>query len=106
MVINFLRRALFLGLFIPAMVLGAQDTTVVLLRHAERQSFFDADSPLSEAGARRALALVPLLEAFRPEVLYVSDLKRTQQTVAPVAAKLRKTPLARPKDGGESKSET
>jgi phosphohistidine phosphatase SixA len=102
MVINFLRRALSAGLFMLSMALDAQGTTVVLLRHAERQSLFDGDAALSEAGTRRAQALVPLLENFRPTALYVSDLKRTQQTLVPTATKLHKLPLVRPKDGSEA----
>lgn len=82
--------------------LGAQDTTVVMLRHAERRSLFDGDSPLAEAGLRRAQGLVPLLEQFKPAALYTSDLKRTQQTLAPVAAKLGLAPLVRAKDGSEA----
>ena len=55
-------RASLLAL-VSALVPGlqAQDTTVVLLRHAERQSLLDEDSPLSQIGQARARALVPLL---------------------------------------------
>jgi phosphohistidine phosphatase SixA len=82
--------------------LGAQDTTVVVLRHAERQSLLDSHSLLSDAGLRRAQNLVPLLETFRPSALYASDLERTQQTLAPVAAKLGMKPLIRPRGGSEA----
>jgi phosphohistidine phosphatase SixA len=95
------RRFAFFFCFF-AVLLGAQDTTVLLLRHAERQSIFDGDSPLAEAGLRRAQALVPLLEGFRPTVICTSDRKRTQQTMAPVAAKLGLVPLVRPKGGSEA----
>ena len=77
--------------------LWAQDTTVVLLRHAERVSLMDDDSPLSPAGQARAQALVPLLSEFHPTWLYASDHQRTQQTLAPTAAKLGLVPLLRPK---------
>ena len=79
-------------------LLGAQDLTVVLFRHGERVSIWDGDSPLSEAGERRAQALVPLLESFHPSALYASDKQRTQQTLAPLAAKLGLKPAVRPKD--------
>lgn len=82
--------------------LGAQDTTVILLRHAERTSLFDEDPPLSEAGARRTQALVPLLEGFRPAVLYTSELQRTQLTLAPLAAKLGQKPQVRMKAASEA----
>lgn len=89
--------SLFL-LLVLSVYLQAQDTTVVLLRHAERASLFDEDSPLSEAGYRRAQALVPLLEAFHPAVLFASNRVRTQQTLAPLAAKLGMQPTIRSKD--------
>ncbi len=98
-----LRHSFLLGCLLAlAVALGAQDTTVVVLRHAERQSLLDSNSRLSEAGLRRAQHLVPLLEALRPSVLYASDLERTQQTLAPVAAKLGMKPLIRPKGGSEA----
>lgn len=99
-----LSRAVALAclLCLAAVGLDGQDTTVVLFRHAERQSLFDADSPLSEAGLRRAQALVPLLEGFHPSKLCTSDLKRTQQTMAPSAQKLGLIPLVWPKEGGEA----
>ncbi|WP_243300650.1 histidine phosphatase family protein [Geothrix oryzisoli] len=90
---------LFAWLLLSAAGLIAQDTTVVLLRHAERQSIFDGDSPLAEAGRRRADALVPLLAGFHPTALYTSELQRTRQTLAPTAAKLGLVPLVRPKEG-------
>lgn len=80
-------------------LLGARDTTVILVRHAERQSMWDSDSPLSDAGRRRAVALAPRLAAFQPSALYVSRLQRTQQTLAPLAARLGLAPEAFPKDG-------
>lgn len=95
-----LRHGLVLAFLIAlAVILGAQDTTVVLFRHAERQSLFDGDSPLSAAGLRRAQALVPLLVGFQPIAVYTSDLRRTQQTMAPTALQLGLIPLVRPKDG-------
>lgn len=90
-------RSLLALLF--AAFLGAADTTVVLVRHAERQSIWDADSPLAEAGLRRAQALVPQLAAFHPVALYTSDLQRTRQTLAPLAARLDLVPMTFPKHG-------
>ncbi|WP_243287883.1 SixA phosphatase family protein [Geothrix terrae] len=90
---------LLLWLTVAAVGLAAQDTTVVLVRHAERQSLWDGDSPLAEAGLRRAQALAPVLAGFHPAALYTSELRRTQQTLAPTAARLGLAPLVRPKDG-------
>lgn len=89
-------------LWVMAACLGAQDMTVVLLRHAERQSLLDEDSPLAASGVRRAQALVPLLGGFKPTVLYTSDRIRTQQTLAPLATELGLKPLIRTKDSSES----
>jgi len=96
------RRLLLACCLTFAMGLGAQSITVILLRHAERQSLFDGDSPLNEAGQDRAQKLVPLLSAFNPTVLYSTDLKRTQQTLAPLAGHLGMKVLARAKDGSEA----
>ena len=98
---------LFHRLFFPCLLalavgLSAQDTTVVMLRHAERESLFDGDSPLAEAGLRRARGLVSLLEGFHPAALYTSDLRRTQQTLAPLAANLSLVPHVRPKQETEA----
>jgi broad specificity phosphatase PhoE len=45
---------------------------------------------------------VPLLEVFQPVALYTSDLRRTQQTLAPTATKLGLVPKVRPKDGSRA----
>lgn len=70
-------------------------TTVVVVRHAEKLSETDPDTPLSEAGRFRAEALVPQLAAFRPDALVVSQRRRTAETLAPLAARLGLTPLVR-----------
>ncbi len=73
----------------------APATTIVLLRHAEKASDSDPDSPLSEAGRARARALAPQLAAFRPDALMVSQRRRTQETLAPLAERLHLQPLVR-----------
>lgn len=88
--------ALLLG---AASGLSAQETVVALVRHAERQSLWDDDSPLSEAGLRRSQALAGLLSELHPAALFTSNLQRTRQTLAPTAARLKLAPQARPKDG-------
>jgi phosphohistidine phosphatase SixA len=70
-------------------------TTVVIVRHAEKADDRDPDSPLSEAGHARARALVPQLAAFAPQALVVSQRRRTAETLAPLAAHLKLTPLVR-----------
>jgi hypothetical protein len=80
----------------------AQDTTVVVVRHAEKASLTDLDTPLSEAGERRAQALAAQLAAFHPTVLYASERRRTQQTLAPTARRLGLTPHLRSSDAPEA----
>lgn len=70
------------------------DTTVIILRHAERLSD-DKDSLLSDAGQARARALVPWLTALKPDVVIVSELQRTRQTVAPFLEKTKRVALIR-----------
>ena len=96
-----MRGVLLLLLLVPGLAacrppeLRRDVTTVVLVRHAEKASDSDPDSPLSEAGRARARALVPQLEAFRPDALIVSQRQRTAQTLAPLAEKLGMAPLVR-----------
>lgn len=66
----------------------AGPTTVILVRHAERDSFFAADSPLSKKGQSRAAGLAYLLDQYQPVALFASDRVRTQQTLRPLADRL------------------
>lgn len=64
----------------------AQDKLVFVVRHAEKASATDPDSPLSTAGQARAVALAEALrDAGLTDVLATSRV-RTQQTGAPSAA--------------------
>lgn len=91
--------------FTLAVGLFAQDTTVVMVRHAEKASATDPDSLLSAKGHQRAVALVAQLSAFRPTVLYVSERQRTQQTMAPTATRLGMKPLIHSSDAPEALAE-
>ena len=73
--------------FLLALSLGAQDTVVIFLRHAEKTRRGDA-AELTVAGHRRAAALPLDLLPYRPVALFASDRRRTQQTLAPLAARL------------------
>ncbi len=80
---------------LPQHLPGAQaPTKVIILRHAERLSD-DKDTPLSEAGQARARALVPWLKSLKPDVVIVSELQRTRQTVAPFLEATHSTALVR-----------
>jgi phosphohistidine phosphatase SixA len=79
-------RILCLSLVLSAGLL-AQDTVVVLLRHAEKVRKGDS-ALLSETGHRRAASLPGQLVPFAPSALFVSNLERTQQTLEPLSKAL------------------
>jgi len=71
--------------------LAAQGSVVIFLRHAEKSSK-RTNAELSRVGQQRARRLVERLSPFRPIALFASDLRRTQQTLEPLAQHL-KVPL-------------
>jgi 2,3-bisphosphoglycerate-dependent phosphoglycerate mutase len=76
---------------------SATTTTVVLLRHAEKQAGAIDDAPLTPQGEQRALRLAGMFgdaEAFgRVRRIYVTDMRRTQQTAAGLAQRLNLAPV-------------
>jgi phosphohistidine phosphatase SixA len=62
--------------------------TVFLARHAERSGDMDSDPPLSPAGRERAELLARMLADAGIRRIYTSELKRVQETAAPLARKL------------------
>lgn len=66
-------------------------TTVLLVRHADRQGSADALSP---GGTARAQELADVLEKSGISAIYTSEAVRTQQTAAPTASLLGITPTA------------
>jgi broad specificity phosphatase PhoE len=63
-------------------------TTIYVVRHAERLSEDDRDSPLSPAGAARARALVEALGESGVDAIYVTQYQRTFRTAEPLATHL------------------
>jgi phosphohistidine phosphatase SixA len=64
-------------------------TTVILVRHAEKNTEANNPNPdLSPAGQRRAQELVRVLENSGITAIFASQFVRTQQTVQPLANKL------------------
>lgn len=62
-------------------------TTVILVRHAEKDTAQDTNDPsLSESGRRRATALAHALADTPLDAVVVSQFRRTQETVQPTAA--------------------
>lgn len=72
-------------------------TRVLILRHAEKADPNDWNTDLSSPeGFTRAKAWVDILSDRAPDVLYVSNLQRTQHTLQPTADALGLTPQIRP----------
>ena len=75
---------------------SATTTTIVLVRHAEKQVGAITDAPLSPEGEVRASRLTQLLggseEFGRIGKIYVTNTRRTQQTAAGLAQRLGLTP--------------
>lgn len=68
----------------PAPAPPAGTTTVILVRHAEKVSK-NRYASLTHEGRRRAAALATELAARKPAALFSSDLKRSQETLRPLA---------------------
>jgi broad specificity phosphatase PhoE len=71
-------------------------TTVIFVRHADTDQTMgapDADPPLNERGRARAELLADFLEDIDvvagPNAIYASDKRRTQETAAPLAQRLK-----------------
>lgn len=72
-------------LFVP--VVGAQ-STIFLVRHAEKAQDGGKDPALSQAGVARAEMLRKILSDAGITAIYATEFKRTQQTAAPLAKAL------------------
>lgn len=75
---------------------SATTTTIVLIRHAEKQLGAIDDAPLTPQGELRAARLAQMFgdaDAFgRVQRIYVSDTRRSQQTAASLAQRLNLKP--------------
>jgi broad specificity phosphatase PhoE len=75
---------------------SATTTTIVLIRHAEKQVGAISDAPLSPPGEVRAARLAQMFGDASPfgrvQKIYVTDTRRTQQTAAGIAQRLGLTP--------------
>src|SRR4051812_23445880 len=68
-------------------------TTVVVVRHAEKQLDKGDDPSLTPAGQEHAKALAKLLDRQKIDAIFTSDMKRTQETAAPLATAKKVTPV-------------
>ena len=76
--------------FVLSVVFGkAQTTTIILVRHAEKDTtqpnatMMTADPPLTKAGRVRSESLVTVLKVYKPDIIYSTNYTRTKATVAP-----------------------
>lgn len=78
---------LVLAVLLPAGQALAQNTTVFVVRHAEKDASNPAERnpPLSEEGRQRAGALLKTLEKEVLSAVFSTGFMRTQQTVTPLA---------------------
>lgn len=92
-----------LGVVLAAgwLVISWGNTTVVLVRHAEKLP--DGQDPgLSGEGRARAERLAQMLGRAGLDAIYVSEAKRTQETAAPLAAATGVEPQPVPAEQGGS----
>ncbi len=77
---------------LTANLAGAQTKTVVLVRHAEKDTTIadDPDPDLSQAGRERAERLEAAVRRYRPYVLFATATARARRTIEPVAARWKK----------------
>jgi broad specificity phosphatase PhoE len=89
-----LAAALSPGLVLLAVFAGGcrAPTTLVLVRHADRDPKRDALTP---AGVSRAADLARVAAKLAPAAIYHSDTQRTRDTAAPLARALGLTPIER-----------
>lgn len=73
----------------PTLVSGQ---TIILVRHAEKADAPKDDPALSEAGQRRAAALTVALQDSKVSAVFTTQLRRTQETAAPLARAAGVTP--------------
>lgn len=67
-------------------------TTVVVVRHAEKQNDGSKDPELTALGETRAERLAAMLSQTEPAAIYATQYRRTQDTVRPLAERTR-TPM-------------
>jgi len=90
---RFILFLLLAGLFASAAV---AQSTIFIVRHAEKAASGGDNPDLSEAGRARAESLANTLKDAGLSAIFVTDFKRTQQTAAPLAKMLHLDPAIVP----------
>jgi broad specificity phosphatase PhoE len=65
-----------------------QTTTVILVRHAEKEAEPAADPPLTAEGAARAAALIDAVGDAGISAIFATQYARTKKTAEPIASRL------------------
>lgn len=80
--------------FVTLLCLSAATSaqTIILVRHAEKADAPKDDPGLSDAGQRRAAALAAALKDSNVSAIFTTQLRRTQETAAPIAKAAGVTP--------------
>jgi broad specificity phosphatase PhoE len=78
---RFVFSLLLLGLFVSA---AAAQSTIFVVRHAEKAKSDGNDPDLSEAGRARTESLAKILKDANITAIYATEFKRTQQTAEPL----------------------
>jgi broad specificity phosphatase PhoE len=84
-----------LALFVSTAV-GIAEPIAIVVRHAEKDTTGGANPDLSPAGRARAEALARIVAQAGITRVFTSEIKRTQQTAAPVVEALHITPKVVP----------
>jgi broad specificity phosphatase PhoE len=84
-------KRLFLSLLLLAVCVSATSaqSTIFIVRHAEKAESAGNDPGLSDLGRTRADALAKMLKDAGITAIYATEFKRTQQTAAPLAKALQ-----------------
>jgi broad specificity phosphatase PhoE len=92
------RPALIISILLLLVGVAAANTAPVIfvVRHAEKANGGGNDPDLSPEGQKRADALAHILKDSQITSVFVTELKRTQQTAAPTAKAADLTPIVVP----------
>ncbi|MFN6964732.1 MAG: SixA phosphatase family protein [Pyrinomonadaceae bacterium] len=85
---SFKLAGLVLAMIFLTGIAAAQNKTILLVRHAEKdtsESVDQNDPPLTDAGRARAERLLAILKRYKVGTVYSTDFRRTRETAGPVA---------------------
>jgi broad specificity phosphatase PhoE len=87
-----MHRILSAALLMASLPSFASAATILLIRHAERNPGMSPDVLLNAAGEQRAKDLADVMKDANIKRIYVTEVRRTQQTAEPLAAQLHLKP--------------